>query len=226
MKNIKPILFSTEMVQAVLAGRKTQTRRYCANSSEVFENYYTSNRFWNADIEDDPNPLAQFVQFRELQVQARYKEGDILWVRETWVRLHEAYLQKLDPDPLSPHFFYWYKADGEPVHFEHYNESWKPSIFMPKEAARIFLKVTDVRVERLQDISEEDALAEGIKVIDKDEAYFDYEFNGKNGHYATARGSFASLWQSINCKKHPWDSNPWVWVYTFERVEKPENFLA
>ena len=103
---------------------------------------------------------------------------------------------------------------------------------MPKEAARIFLKVTNVRVERLQDISEEDAIAEGIydepgsvsgrtwyrKFIKESDARI-------NGLFTeSAKECFQTLWQSINAKKHPWDSNPWVWVYEFERIEKPENF--
>lgn len=124
---------------------------------------------------------------------------------------------------------------------------------MPKEAARIFLKVTNVRVERLQDISEDDAIAEGIdrfeNTLFNETRYKDYtdgkrrdkEFNqypetAKQIGYSHFGGnpwpdwrdpisSFQTLWQSINAKKHPWDSNPWVWVYEFERIEKPENFL-
>lgn len=184
----KPILFSTEMVQAILEGRKTQTRR----------------------IKKSEKP--------------KHQKGDILWVRETWVKLHEAYLYKLIPEFDSPHFFYCYKADGEPVHFEHYGENWRPSIFMPKEAARIFLEVTDVRVERLQSISNSDALSEGIKVIEEDEDYFDYENNGEAGSYGTARGSFFSLWRKIYGDKC-FDNNPFVWVYEFKQVEKPFNFF-
>ncbi len=106
---------------------------------------------------------------------------------------------------------------------------WNPSIFMPKEAARIFLKVTNVRVERLQDISENDAIDEGID-------FFNHGYGGspvgiwyRNYKYGTnncsPKYSFQTLWDSINAKKHPWESNPWVWVYEFERIEKPENFL-
>ena len=123
---------------------------------------------------------------------------------------------------------------------------------MPKEAARIFLKVTNVRCERLQDISEEDAIAEGIDRFENslfnETRYRDYtdgkrrdkDFNrypeiAKQVGYSHYGGnpwpdwcdpitSFQSLWQSINAKKHPWKFNPWVWVYEFERIEKPENF--
>ena len=99
---------------------------------------------------------------------------------------------------------------------------------MPKEAARIFLKLTNVRCERLQDISEEDAVAEGI------ERYGPFgEFKGdphpsggmmRFRAYRKAARAFQDLWDSINAKKYPWKSNPWVWVYDFERIEKPKNF--
>ena len=108
---------------------------------------------------------------------------------------------------------------------------WKPSIFMPKEAARIFLKVTNVRVEKLQDISEEDAIAEGIAVSSKvgsDGHYYYKDYNDTTDWpevgWMHASTSFQTLWQSINAKKYPWESNPWVWVYDFERIEKPKNF--
>jgi hypothetical protein len=109
--------------------------------------------------------------------------------------------------------------------------TWKPSIFMPKIACRIFLEVTNVRVERLNDISESDAIAEGIyakpgsvsgtrwytKFISKTEARLEGLFT------ESAKECFKSLWESINGKES-WEANPWVWVYDFKRVEKPENF--
>ncbi len=200
-QNFKPILFSTEMVQAILAGRKTQTRRVCQHQ------YWQHSELVDFNI----NKIHSKV---DKNVSSKFQPGDILWVRETYGttaigNMYKASVCSPDMDkPLS---------------------GWKPSIFMPKEAARIFLKVTNVRVERLQDISENDAIAEGI------ERYGPFgEFKGEphpSGGmmrfraYSKASRAFQDLWQSINEKKHPWESNPWVWVYGFERIEKPENFL-
>ena len=199
-QKFKPILFSTEMVQAILAGRKTQTRRVC------------SHQFWQHSELTDFN-INKIHSKVDRSVSSKYQPGDILWLRETYGttaigNMYKASVCSPDMDkPLS---------------------GWKPSIFMPKEAARIFLKVTNVRVERLQDISENDAIAEGID-------FFNHGYGGsptgiwyrnyKSGtNNCSPKYSFQTLWQSINEKKHPWESNPWVWVYTFERIEKPKNF--
>lgn len=136
-----------------------------------------------------------------------YKIGDILWVRETfWF------------DILAQE--YEYKADEKP--YMKLFTGWKPSIHMPKEAARIFLKVKNVRWQRIQDISETDAIAEGVKLYDTNR-YKDYE--DLNNSFLHARISFASLWESIN-GKNSWQKNPYVWVYDFEQVEKPADFLS
>lgn len=208
--NFKPILFSTEMVQAILAGRKTQTRRVVKEpmTTDVLD-YAAEKKL----------PLNGFNERN-----GKIKEGDILWVRETFAK----------PPITAFGVPYIHKAG-----FDRTICGWKPSIHMPKEAARIFLKVTNVRVERLQDISEEDAIAEGI-AIDKqpmknnDGWYYPKNYLPENTEYWGSKyfkigeysKSFKSLWQSINAKKHPWESNPWVWVYEFQRIEKPENFLS
>lgn len=193
----KPILFNTEMVQAILAGRKTQTRRILKVKGcreFVPETHWTLEecKRWNA--------------------KPKYEIGDILWVRET-SHLHQLWNKFI------------YKADNDSK-FKLF-VGWKPSLFMPKEAARVFLKVTNVRCERLNDISERDAVAEGIKqtwISDSPEEnrYKNY-FNDGHGSFLPER-SFQSLWDSINAKKYPWVSNPWVWVYEFERIEKPADF--
>jgi hypothetical protein len=190
MKEI-PILFSTEMVQALLAGRKTMTRR-------IVKMYATS----------DAHPMRQNATWLQENKTCPYGEvGDVLWVREGF----------------CPGYFddgkHAYKADWNKVAEELVPKpKWKPSIHMPKSACRIYLKVKSVRIERLKDITEKDALNEGIKVIEKDEAYYDYMKGA--GSYAGPIGSFYSLWRSINGEES-FNANPWVWVIEFERVAKP-----
>lgn len=202
----KPILFSTEMVKAILDGRKTQTRRIIKNQMLCDTlNYALENL---KEIQGNSNFLNQ----------AKYQIGNILWVRESF-----QYSDEFD-EPI------WYKQKA----IEDYTQEafemmkWKPSIHMPKEAARIFLEVTNVRVERLADISEEDAIAEGIE-------FFNHGYGGspvgiwyKNylsgGFHFQPNSSFKSLWQKIN-GIDSWYSNPWVWVYEFKQVEKPKDFI-
>ena len=226
-QNFKPILFSTEMVQAILAGRKTQTRRvikadFPENSTFIGcrETLGKSGVgfYW---CDGTTGPMQGFFPGLFEDLYPKYQPGDILWVRETFI-------ESKTPDiPNNRGWSFSYKADGG-----YGIINWKPSLFMPKEAARIFLKVTDVRVERLQDISEEDAIAEGVSIVydyGSFVTYKNYLFKDKKTYNKQdtrcPKESFQSLWQSINGKKHPWESNPWVWVYEFERIEKPENFL-
>src|SRR5690606_23485655 len=221
MKNndkIKPILFSTPMVQAILEGRKTQTRQIVKTT----EGEYFFCECTDVDCRkciaktgepcywmNDEHTLCSACRGLDNMESANYQRGDILWVRETW---REGLYSK-----------YSYITDyPERIISRLYNKGiWKPPIHMPKAAARIFLEVTDVRVERLQDISNDDVIAEGIKVIDKDEAYLDYE--GYPEPFAEPRGSFFSLWTSINGQAST-DANPWFWVYEFKRIGKPANF--
>ncbi len=202
--NFKPALFDTDMVQANFENRKTQTRR-----SSGLESVNKNPNQWIMDHRVGEQFIfkSRVNENEQWFLRPRFVEGDILWVRETWNHW---------PVPASP---FVYKATDLTT----CGHTWKPSIHMPKEAARMFLKVKKVRVERLQDISESDAIAEGIKVIDENEAFFDYEFKGKNGHYASARGSFFSLWKKIY-GIDSLKSNPFVWVYEYEMIEKPENF--
>lgn len=130
-----------------------------------------------------------------------YQPGDILWVRETFY--HAYATTTVNGLEYVLENTYYYKADYPS---DKLNPPWKPSIFMPREAARIFLRVTNVRVERLSEITEEDAIAEGIRI-------------GIGGMpYFSCREAFAALWNSLNAKRgYGWDSNPWVWVISFER---------
>lgn len=198
----KPILFSTDMVQALLDGRKTQTRRMLkirACKHFIPHSYWHLEEIkkWNKDY----HPYG--------------KPGDLLWVRETFCPTgSDEYLNKSTAKP------FFYIADVKNPEFVNklmpeYGWKWKPSIHMPKVAARIWLKVTNVRVERLKDISKSDALAEGVFEIEKDEAYKDYMEQA--GSYAGPIGSFFSLWESIN-GLDSLIADPWVWVIEFEVV--------
>ena len=151
-----------------------------------------------------------------------YQPGDILYVRETWCALpvNEA-------GHMRGHSIYYYRADGD-LRPEGWRGKWRPSIHMPKEAARIWLKVTDVRVERLQDITPKGAESEGVGNL----FYDDIGYGEKNygtevdTEYGIAKEQFAWLWESTIKKsdldRYGWDANPWVWVIEFERCEKPE----
>lgn len=219
----KPILFSTEMVQAILEGRKTQTRRL-HGLDEIKKNpndwtfYYFSK--------DDKRTFAHFRKQEDNKIKSifgtsPYQIGDILWVRETWQTTWNE--NKKSWDTI-------YKADGDYWIDDDGIMKWKPSIYMPKKRARIFLEVTNVRVERLKDISEEDAISEGIdKKGDlyfnyvESEGYFKKSFPKEYFYKEIPKVSFISLWAKIN-GIDSWIANPWVWVYEFKVVEKPKDF--
>lgn len=172
-----PILFSAAMVRAILEGEKTQTRRIARLNASGRVAWKGHN--WHCD---DP----------ESRLACPYGQpGDRLWVRETWA------------DTMSDPPEAVYRADGErhPSSFL----KWKPSIFMPRWASRITLEVTGVRVERLQEISKADVIAEGI--------------DGLSDIHAGWHQPYAQLWDSINAKRAPWSSNPLVWVIEFKRVQ-------
>jgi uncharacterized protein YhfF len=180
-----------EMVRAVLEGRKTQTRGLI--DVDISNNFDcdpdgTAIAYMNPETGDIYNPL-------EI---APYQLGDILYVRETWNR-----------NPFKTGTSYAYRASKETWFFR--DMKWKSSSCMPKEVARIFLKVTDVRVERVQDITEEDAKAEGVNGI------VDIFFKSiRNGHILF----FSDMWNKLYEKKgYSWDTNPWIWIREFERIE-------
>ena len=215
--NIKPILFSTEMVQAILEGRKTQTRRIIkpqpkegiiTTAFDFKKGFYASK----IKIEENPDRFEITKLFKP-----KYQTGDILWVRETWQTAWNFYKKSCETI---------YKADGGYWIDDDGIMKWKPSIYMPKEAARIFLEVSNVRVERLKDISEEDAIEEGIEIIHYAEnilpVFRNYLLKEKKGTL-NPRLSFRTLWEKIN-GEDSWDANPWVWVYEFKVVEKPKDF--
>lgn len=199
---IKPILFNTEMVRAILDGRKTCTRR-------LVKFLPGENSQWTGYIKDG---LMLYNGRNEPCIRkVPYQLGDILYVRETWCGLpvNEA-------GHMRGHTIYYYKADGE-LRPKGWRGTWHPSIHMPKEAARIWLKVTNVRVERLQEIAAESALAEGA------DKYI--HTNGELDENMTIT-SFIGIWNSTIKKsdldRYGWNANPYVWVIEFERCEKPK----
>lgn len=202
LKNAKPILFNTEMVRAILDGRKTVTRRVIKHNVDAILNSPYHNE--HPEVEDK--------QIIRKLCMPPYQPGDILYVRETWGEGYEE-------------GSYIYKADDKLANLSEFKESSKliyhPSIHMPKEVARIFLKVTNVRVERLQECGKGwciDIEKEGI-VTPQDPILY---INDDAFHDAL-REEFQKLWNStikksdIDC--YGWDANPWVWVIEFERIE-------
>lgn len=221
----RPILFSGPMVRAILAGTKTQTRRVVTPQPE---DAHTdgAERQVAAPTCIDLAPGTEFFRWLE---RAGVSEGftcpygqpgDRLWVRET-VTAHPDY-----PDALTlPEYEgghnqerVLYRADAPRKLVRHYGidfekPRWKPSIFMPRWACRLVLEVTSVRVERLQDITEEDAKAEGVERFGC--GTLSYSHVGCCGYVRP----YAVLWDEINGKRAPWASNPWVWVIGFRRAD-------
>lgn len=195
---MKPILFSTPMVQAILDGRKTMTRR-------VIKIPYPHDEHCE---EQDISIFLGAVGCKTCgcyhwddAIKQKYQVGDVLWVRETWARIDELGYEVKDREPIKSDCI-MYKTDFNADEVK----KWKPSIFMPKEAARIFLRVTNVRVERLQDITGDGIEKEGLPKEIK--------------YYTAALEWWKDLWNSIN-GKGAWEENPFVFVYEFQRIEKP-----
>ena len=190
-----PILFSTPMVQAILNGTKTQTRRVVPQ--KMFDEYveyceYCVSMLTKCNIDQDQCMQEYFLEC------ARYQVGDVLYIRETWMPETEQGI---------PTGGYIYKAVSQVYPDGDTPLRWRPSIHMPYVAARLFLRLTDVRVERLQDINEADAYLEGM--------------DDQNGERVC---HFERLWNKINGKRcggsYAWEKNPWVWVYTFESFRR------
>lgn len=176
-KKTRPVIFSTDMVRAILEGRKTQTRRVLRLQED-------------GDVAQSDPVLMKYL----LSICPYGQPGDILYVRETFAPEYDGQ--------------YLYKAGFTEQELEELKGAriWKPSIHMPRQAARLFLKVQEVRVERLCDISEADAVAEGIeKGFMPDHTIY----------------KFSELWDSINKDRADWLSNPWVWAVTFSKIANP-----
>lgn len=219
---IKPILFNTEMVRAILDGRKTCTRRavkykYENTEMEVKKDKYGARLIEiQCDVEGetygknlDGSTWRRLRPF--IEKKPPYRCGDILYVRETWGEWTGGYLYKAWTEPFP-------QAGALP------GVKWSPSIHMPKEAARIWLKVTDVRVERLQKCGEGwciDIEKEGIATPQDPILYIN-----DDAFHDALRMEFRKIWNSTIKKsdldRYGWSANPWVWVIQFERCEKPE----
>lgn len=234
----KPILYSAPMVKSLLNDTKTQTRR--TKGLEVINENPDDYTFVSFLIDAYHNGVAVFKNSdgKNVIVKCPYGfPGDVLWVRETWSST--VNINKQHPWPNRPHVeiekyddsdavlwtAYIFRADGEwnwtdDDGFSTEQSFWKPSIYMPKAACRLWLKIKDIRVERLNIISEGDAKAEGVEKWDN----VNYKIYGSDaGKTESSIKSFSTLWQSINGPDR-WAANPYVWVIEFEKCDKPENF--
>lgn len=202
-KKETPILFSTPMVKAILEGRKTQTRRIVKIQKDE---HLHLNRDLVAEYDNGELIKCPFG-----------KVGDLLWVRETWATLYTEF------------GYTCFKADnftGIDLKKHILNGKWKPSIYMPKTRSRIWLEITNIRVERLCDISEEDAILEGVLQVPNPlsgaiayHCYVEHKNFYKNSTLNPAY-SFKTLWKSINGEQSL-NENHYVWVIEFKRIEKP-----
>lgn len=216
---IKSILFNTEMVRAILDGRKTCTRRivkpqqFIGMLRDKCKNGAPEEFLKKKKLMFKPYCDMTDIELINTAYKAPYQPGDILYVRETFYEDEDCIFYKADNEKLTG----YRNMRGEDIVVK-----WHPSIHMPKEAARIWLKVTDVRVERLQDITLEDIKNEGI--------YDDYKTYSKeyleNLRSVAYPKAFSRLWDSTIKKtdldRYGWGANPWVWGIEFERCEKPE----
>lgn len=190
------ILFSAPMVTAILAGRKTQTRRVIKPQPVGgFAGVCADGTAFGATCSPQENVRMDRCPYGVA--------GDRLWVRETWMQ------------PLPEEKTIWYRADADATAEAFTQGCWRPSIFMPRWASRITLEVVAVRVERLNDISEADARAEGVAEIATREMQSDSTIRPL---VISARSVFQSLWSDIN-GAGSWSANPWVWVIEFSRIE-------
>ena len=219
---IKPILFNTEMVRAILDGRKTCTRR-------IVKGFIPDDAIWGYTVFTPKGYIScrgTFpVGYGEKFFKLPYQKGDILYVRETWCRYGklddfdhviegtEEYYYLADGANPTPYNCFLVQRNG----YDEYKDTpvWHPSIHMPKEAARIWLKVKDVLVERLQGIDGKGCVKEGIE-----------EEPLKDIGEEFVKGMYHDLWDSTIKKsdidRYGWDANPWVWVIDFERCDKPK----
>ncbi|EPL7296639.1 MULTISPECIES: hypothetical protein [Klebsiella pneumoniae complex] len=215
------MIFNAEMVRALLSGRKTQTRRIIKPQPEATLSGSLSGKWLSRPL----NGLL-LPKIEDIAIHCPFGVvGDRIWVRETFqgplfdYDLMDSYCK--DPTPFEKPEFCVYKADGVPAP-EFYDADdelhccWRPSIHMPRWASRILLEITNVRVERLNAINEHDAQAEGVAKLRG--GFWKHYQPGWTQHQLSARGSFVTLWKSIYGDES-WNSNPWVWVIKFKRIE-------
>lgn len=226
LKVAKPILFNTEMVRATQNGTKTATRRairpqpksklsYIFAGKGVGKWSYPGKNAYKSWGDEFKLPLNISDEDLKKYWTAPYHADDILYVRETFAELKD----------INGNKRFVYKSTDKYPFGEKYivKFKWNPSIHMPKEAARIFLRVTNVRLERLQDIRYEDCLAEGVQLT-----FLQQRDLTKRGLIAWNR--FSVVWDSTikksDLSKYGWNANPWVWVIEFERISREEAYNA
>jgi len=201
-----PILFSTDMVKAILEGRKTMTRRVIkpqptdaglefATACEGEFSAWQDDGLNLDEHSEDGGPCQRICPYGQV--------GDRLWVRETFVLTnYQTPVYRADFKDVNG--YYWSSIASDPK-----DVKWKPSIYMPRWASRINLEITEIRVERVQEISEEGAKAEGIEALKPSMCCY------------TNRYCFEVLWESINAKRgYSWEANPWVWCISFKRTDE------
>lgn len=217
MATFKPILFSGAMVRAILKGRKTQTRRAIkpqfpcdAEPNELSDKNDYWQMSWHSGVWWD----AVSVDEDSIRKCPYGKPGDFLWVKETYVQCAEKENHKHAKDGFT------YRADWSHEDDLCRDFTWKSSIYMPRIASRILLKVVDIKVERVQDIRKKDAIAEGVI----DDVWLEWredvrEYAPHGSTIQDERGKFQSVWDSINYRRgYGWEANPWVWVVEFKVV--------
>lgn len=227
----RPIIFNTDMVKAILGGRKMQTRRIIKPQPTPEPDRFEYNIFGN-ELWFPTSRSGKVCIYDKSYYQCPYgKIGDRLWVREMW---YAEFYKAEDIDGPSYGYYeitnedrmkelctgIWYKSTFK-IDIGNYIEKWTPSIFMPRWASRIDLEITDIRVERVQDIKPEDCEAEGIMGETKASpvrglSYEIYKCQGLT--YSTPRIAFENLWDSINAKRgYGWEVNPFVWCISFKK---------
>lgn len=213
------ILFSAEMVRAILDGRKIQTRRVIKpiGKDDGFVLLDNGNGWWPYRSDDGESEFRLVKErgkfyYIETPHDCPYGEiGDRLWVKEAFEYNGESYI---------------YAADLNELGVTKWAAKWKPSIHMPRAASRILLEITNIRVEQLQDISEADAMSEGISRVPFRpddgfpicDGFMVGKDDGVSGLFASAIAVYKNLWESIY-GKDSWDLNPWVWVIEFKRIQ-------
>jgi len=249
VRNEKPILFKDDMIRAILEGRKTQTRRVVkspaknmqASGAEVIKHRAPGDKWYGDHVwsmRGSSGVWGDYTHERFLSMCPYGKPGDRLWVRETWCAVDDTDLNgerwvdyRATPRYSAEHPAGWENAPDSPEALK-----WRPSIHMPRWASRITLEITDVRVERLQDISEEDAIAEGAQHFPDLPGMSPY---GQDCRWSmeqpesvyqclsSARWAFANYFCKLagNAPKglhdeKPWEANPWVWVIEFKRIDQ------
>lgn len=219
LKIAKPILFNVEMVQAILEGRKTVTRRavklkYNNTHLEMRDGRYGAylieieNFVEGVHTVKNPDGSTTRKLIAKIDRKPPYRSGDILYVRETWSEWTGGYVYKA-----------WTSPFGQPGRYSDSVMKWHPSIHMPKEAARIFLRIKDVRAERLQDITCDEIIKEGLEITG--DTISDDAIRFVKAVFAT------KVWNDTIKKSdldlYGWDANPWVWVIEFERIDVNEH---